>query len=198
MMEEFSADRTSEDEKLAEPLVEKAIQRDKDAYASLFDIHFDRIFRYIQHRVCNKSDSEDIAQEVFIKGWKAISKYKITGAPFITWLFAIANNLICDYFRSQKNKSVPLDENTTSGDEQADPLEIANDNLKNNNVRLAIWNLKEEKQKVILLRFLGGYSCREIARFLKKSEGAIRVIQLRALADLRKMLKKVHETEENE
>jgi RNA polymerase sigma-70 factor (ECF subfamily) len=48
--------------------------------------------------------------------------------------------------------------------------------------------LKGDKQKVIMMHFIDGFSYEEIARALKKSEGAVRVIQYRALNDLRKML----------
>ncbi len=62
-------------------------------------------------------------------------------------------------------------------------------------VKRAIFKLKKEKQKVILMRFIDGFSYAEIAKTLNKSEGAIRVIQHRALKELRQILTRSEQTE---
>ena len=170
-------------------LVQRAIERDKAAFATLYDNHVDQIYRHVYYRVYNQTDAEDITQEVFIRAWKAIGKYKKTGAPFVTWLIAIAHNLVIDHHRAKKNL-VPLDEVEYSRqNDEASPETIAETSFNVRYMRNAISELKEEKQKVILMRFIDGFSYGEIAKALNKSEGAIRVIQYRALNDLRHMLR---------
>ena len=169
-------------------LVQRAVDRDRAAFTALYDNCIDKVYRHVYYRVSNRIDAEDITQEVFIKAWKAIDKYKRTGAPFVAWLIAIAHNLIIDYYRAKKNFA-SLEEADARGQiDGANPEAMAEAMFKQNDVRDAISKLKEEKQKVILMRFIDGFSYREIANFMGKSEGAIRVIQYRALNDLRDML----------
>jgi len=54
------------------------------------------------YRVSNHDEAEDITQEAFVRAWKAIDKYKRTGAPFVSWIITIAGNLIIDHYRKQK------------------------------------------------------------------------------------------------
>ncbi|MCK4331119.1 MAG: sigma-70 family RNA polymerase sigma factor [Dehalococcoidia bacterium] len=169
-------------------LVQRAVQRDKAAFATLYDSHMYRVYRHVYYRVSNQIDAEDITQEVFIRAWKAINKYKKTGAPFVTWLLAIAHNLIVDHYRARKNL-VSLEEAEASNQTaEASPEAMAEASFNKGYVRHAVLRLKEEKQKVILMRFIDGLSYGEIAKVLNKSEGAVRVIQCRALNDLKHML----------
>jgi len=61
-------------------------------------------------------------------------------------------------------------------------------NFDNARIKKAVLRLNGDKQKVILMHFIDGLSYEEIAKTLTKSEGAIRVIQYRALSDLRSMV----------
>lgn len=169
-------------------LVQRAIECDRAAFAALYDKHVAQVYRHVYYRVPNRVDAEDITQEVFIRAWNAIGKYKRTGAPFIAWLITIAHNLIVDHYRARK-KLVSLEEaEACSQAPEASPEAMAEAMFSRNYVRDAISKLQGEKQKVILMRFIDGLSYEEIARALGKKEGAIRVIQYRALNDLRHML----------
>ncbi len=173
---------------LEAPLIERAIKRNPAAFTDLYDRYVDRVYRYVYYRVTSQSDSEDITQEVFVRAWKNIHKYQQRGRPFAAWLFAIARNLITDHYRNRKNL-VPLDDVANST--QVDGVDLqkeAEDSFDRTQVRSAVAKLKGDRQRVIRLRFIDGFSYEEIAQILKKSEGAIRVIQYRALQDLRRIL----------
>ena len=173
---------------LEDSLVKRAVQRDRVAFANLYDRYVDQVYKHVYYRVANQADAEDITQEVFIKAWKAINKYKRTGAPFVAWLIAIARNLIADHYRVRE-KLVSLDEVETIRDSaETGPEAMTEASLNKGYVRNAISKLKGDKQKVILMHFIDGFSYGEIAKVLNKSEGAVRVIQYRALNDLRSML----------
>ncbi len=171
-----------------ELLVHRAVKRDQDAFTGLYDKHVDRIYRYVYYRVADNSVVEDITQEVFIKAWKAIGDYKRTGAPFGAWLTRIAHNLVVDHYRTNKNHVRLEDVEGSMKCTAPDPADAAELDFDHERVRKAILRLQGEKQKVILMRFIDGFSYSEIAQALKKSEGAVRVIQYRALIDLRSML----------
>jgi RNA polymerase sigma-70 factor (ECF subfamily) len=93
-----------------------------------------------------------------------------------------------DYYRARK-KFVSLEEaKTSSENDETSPEAMTEASLNRSYIRDAISKLKGEKQRVILMRFIDGFSYGEIAQALNKSEGAVRVIQHRALNDLRRML----------
>jgi RNA polymerase sigma-70 factor (ECF subfamily) len=169
--------------------VERAIRREREAFAALHDCHLDRIYSYISFSLKNAPEAEDLTQEVFIRAWKNIHKYWVTGAPFITWLIAIARNMVADHFRARKKlNTVPLEDEQFSGAAEADPQNLTELRLEQQHLREVIGKLKGEKQQVIIMRFIVGMEYREIAQLLKKREGAIRVIQFRALKELRALL----------
>jgi len=169
-------------------LIQQAIEGKRAAFAALYDKCVGQVYRHVYYRVSSRSDAEDITQEVFIRAWKAIGRYKKTGAPFVAWLIVIAHNLIVDYYKTRK-KFVSLDETEVSSQsDETSPEAMTDASLNRSHIRSVISKLKKEKQKVILMRFIDGFSYAEIAKALNKSEGAVRVIQHRALNDLRHML----------
>jgi RNA polymerase sigma-70 factor, ECF subfamily len=168
-------------------LIEQALNRDPEAFTSLYELYVERVFRHVYYHLSDRSEAEDITQEVFVRAWKAISHYKNTGAPFMAWLITIARHLITDHFRSTK-RLVTLTDMGMIECEGADPEQIVADNLNRSFMRNAIMKLKGEKKDVILMRFIDGFTYEEIAKALNKSEGAVRVIQFRALKDLKQIL----------
>ena len=170
-------------------LVEQAAKHDRASFTALYERYVERVYRHVYYRVSNHADAEDITQEVFTRAWKAIGKYKRTGAPFAAWLITIAANLVADHYkRRQKMPVADVGYDNAPGDSASDPAGMAEASFNSALVKKAVQNLKGDKQKVIMMHFIDGFSYEEIAGTLKKSEGAIRVIQYRALTDLRKML----------
>ncbi len=178
-----------------EALVKRAVQRDRVAFTALYHNCVVQVYRHVHYRVSALADVEDITQEVFIRAWKAIDRYKFRGAPFAAWLITIARNLIADHYRAKKKLVSSERVEDFSNIAEVDPQVDAEVVLNQIYVRRAIFKLKKEKQKVILMRFIDGFSYAEIAKTLNKSEGAIRVIQYRALKELRQTLTRSERTE---
>ena len=86
----------------AESLVESAAGGDIQAFGRLYDIYVDRIYRHIYYRTSNVEDARDLTQEVFVKAWQGLPKYKRTKTPFLAWLFTISHNRVIDYYRTKK------------------------------------------------------------------------------------------------
>ena len=172
-------------------LVQQAIKRDRVAFTALYERCVDRVYRHVYYRVSSHADAEDITQEAFVKAWKSIDKYKRTGAPFVTWIITIAGNLVIDHYRKQA-KVIVTDEiyEVKPAEQVQDPAREAEVNFDNAIIKAAILKLKGDKQKVILMHFIDGLTYEEIAKTLKKSGGAFRVIQYRALGELRSLLKR--------
>ncbi len=167
--------------------IERAIAGDEHAFGALYDRHLDRVYRHIYYRVGNRADAEDLSQQVFLKAWQAIGRYRRTGAPFVAWLLTIAHNLVVSFYR--RKKEIPLlDLDPASRERWADPEAQLLDEYDRMAVRQAILRLRPEQQHVVTMRFMEQFDYATIAAALGKSEGNVRVIQHRALTDLRRQL----------
>jgi RNA polymerase sigma-70 factor (ECF subfamily) len=170
-------------------LVQKAIGHDAEAFGKLYDMHVDRVYRNIYYRVGNEADAEDLTQQVFLKAWQAIGKYKKMASPFVAWLMTISHNLVIDFYRTRKDRAY-LEAEVLADDSAPSPEREAEASIEQQRLRRAILQLGGDEQQVVMLRFIEGFEFAEIASLLKKREGNIRVILHRALAKLRNILEK--------
>ena len=185
-MREYS---TTDTQNEVDILVGRAKGGDADAFGRLYDMHVDRVYRHIYYRVGNVTDAEDLTQLVFIKAWQAIGRYKKTASPFLSWLIRISHNLVIDFYRSNKIRTYS-DLDIVASKPESSPEYQVEAQFDQQQIRRAILELPGDQQQVVLMRFIEGFSYSEIADSLGKSEGAVRVIQHRALARLRKILQK--------
>ena len=170
-----------------ESIVRRAKQHDQMALTQLYEENFDKIYRYIVLKIGEKTEAEDMTQQVFLKAFKNISTYKYQGLPFSSWLYRIAHNQIVDYFRKKsKRATVPLDESLAAGD--SDPSQEVELSLDIEDLSRATKRLSKAQQEVISLRFAGEFSIAQVARMMGKSEGAIKALQHSAIVSLRKVL----------
>ncbi len=168
-------------------LIEAASQGDGEAFAALYDRHLQRVYSYVYHWVREKSDAEDLTQQVFLRAWEAIGRYRNTGAPFIAWLVVIAHNQVMSFYR--KGRSEPLPERQElAANPHHNPEELALAYDSSLAIRKAILSLPPEQQQVIIMRFVEGFRHSQVGAVLGKSPGTIRIIQFRALAALRRAL----------
>jgi len=168
-------------------LVHRAQQGDKEAFAQLYESHFDKIYRYVALRIGNKTEAEDMTQQVFLNALRSISSFKWKGSPFSAWLFRIAHNLVVDYLRKGKKRATtPLDESRVSIERS--PQLVAEHTLEIEQLILATKQLTTSQREVISLRFAGELSVAEVARVMGKSEGAVKALQHSAILALRKAM----------
>jgi RNA polymerase sigma-70 factor, ECF subfamily len=168
-------------------VLEHAIDGDEQAFGVLYDMYINRIYRHVYYRTGSTEDSQDITQEVFIRAFKALSKYKKTNTPFIGWLMRISHNLIIDHYRKKKDH-LPLDNELAFSSPDTSPESLAEIGFNQQMVRKTILKLPKDYQQVILMYFIEGFSYPEIAATLGKKEGAIRVTIYRALKKMRDIL----------
>ncbi len=175
-----------------EKLIKKAQKGEKEAFGLLYDKYIDQIYRFVYLKTNNKQDSEDLSQQIFLNAWENIKNYQPKGFPFSSWLYKIARNLIVDYYRTKK---VNLDLEDASEKEydffSKGDLELdLETKIEIEKVKKVILQLPSEQQNLIIMKFIEELSNKEIAQILNKSEGAIRVLQHRALKQLKKILEK--------
>ena len=168
-------------------LVQRAQRGDKEAFAQLYEVHFDKIYRYVILRVGNKAEAEDMTQQVFVKAFESINSFRWKGIPFSAWLYRIAHNLVVDHIRREKKRpTVPLEESLVVGD--SEPHTEVERKLDIERMVSATWQLTEAQREVISLRFAAGLPIAEVAKTVGKSEGAVKALQHSAIAALRKIL----------
>ena len=170
-----------------ESLVRRAQHRDQEAFAQLYEEHFDKIYRYVTLKIGNETEAEDMTQQVFLNALKSISSFKWKGIPFSAWLFRIAHNQVVDYLRSKKRTTVPLDESLVSNDNN--PQLLTEQKLDIEQLILATEKLTEAQRDVISLRFAGELSIAQVAKAMGKSQGAVKALQHSAIVALRKTLR---------
>src|SRR5262249_37335023 len=169
-------------------LVERACRGDADAFGRLYELHLDRIYRYVYYRVGSSNEAEDLTEHVFLKAWEAIGRYESRGLPFAAWLYRMAHNAVIDHYRARR-PTASLDETFDLEDERQNPVASAEALFDREELKAAIQRLNQDQQTVIILRFTEGLSHAEVGRILGKSEGAVRVIQHRALGVMARFLK---------
>lgn len=167
-------------------LVRKASKGDEIAFAELYELYFEKIYRFVYFRVSHKEVAEDLTAETFIKAWRRLKEIEAASA-FNAWLYQIARNSVIDYYRSRKSSVdlVSLENVLEYEDNIIDRTDLA---FKQKDFLLALKKLTSDQQLVIKLKFLDELDNQEIARLLDKSEGTVRVIQHRAVNELKKLL----------
>lgn len=171
-------------------LVKRATSGDFEAFGELYSIYLDRIYRYVFYQVKDKMTAEDVTEEVFLKAWKAIGSCKGKELTFSPWLYRIAHNHIIDYLRSRQKylskKYSATEVGNIAGAGGPEPEMEAK--LEWQELLETISCLPQNQKQVVLLKFTEGLDNREISHIMGKSQGAIRVLQMRALATLRRRL----------
>lgn len=161
-----------------ERLLVEAAQRDPRCFAELYELHFHRVYAYAVTRLHDRDAAEDVTSTVFHQALAKIKTYEWRGVPFATWLFRIAANTIAD-----RRKRGARD----SGD--AVPDELEDNRAENAEHRAVLFELVEglpaDQRRVVVMRFVEEKSIREIAKEIRKTEGAVKQLQFRALQKLR-------------
>ena len=182
--QEASKPRNCDDNEIR-ALVECAGAGDVEAFGELYSFYLDRIYRYVKYQVRNKEAAEDLTEEIFIKAWRGLGKYRWDGYPFSAWLYRIARNHVVDYFRTNRQyQNVEME--LLPGD--SDPEKEVELKQMEQLLASAISYLPEQQRQVIVLKFIEGMDNREIEQIMGMRQGAIRVMQMRALATLRQKL----------
>jgi RNA polymerase sigma-70 factor, ECF subfamily len=170
-------------------LVLRAQEQNKEAFAELYEAYFDKIYRYIVMKIGDRTEAEDMTQQVFLKAMKSLPDYKRTNAPFSAWLYRIAHNQTVDHFRkSSRQQSCELTEEITPSDPSENPERQTELKMDLEHLVAAAKKLTKAQRDVITLRFTSDLPIAEVARIMGKSEGAVKALQHSAVASLKRIM----------
>ncbi len=161
---------------------------DANALAQIYELYYDRIYRFCVHRLYNKSTAEDITSSVFLTVAGTIRDFQgCTERDFRCWLYAIAANQANAYIRKTSRRRRLL-ENALAVRRAVESDTAEWSELDWPTLYAAILALKPEHQTIITLRFFDGMDYDEIARVIDAKPGTVRVTLHRILRRLRDAL----------
>jgi RNA polymerase sigma-70 factor (ECF subfamily) len=171
-------------------LVRKAQQRDNEAFAELYEAYFDKIYRYILLKTGDRTEAEDMTQQVFLNALKSLPSFRWKDVPFSAWLYRIAHNQVVDRFRKAgRQQSCELTDEITPADPNENPEHHTELKSDIEHLVKATRRLTRAQQEVIALRFSSDLPITEVARLMGKSEGAVKALQHSAVVAMRKMMR---------
>jgi RNA polymerase sigma-70 factor (ECF subfamily) len=170
---------------------------DRDAFGLLYERHVTAIYRYVYYRVGGMEDAEDLTARVFARALKHVHNYNDRGVPFTAWLYRIAHNVVANFHRdNSRHPAVPLDEvdelrshvHESQDADDGDQDQRIDSQRERERLLRAIRLLPEERQHLVVLKFVEQMQNAEIGQIMNRSEGAIKSLYHRTLLQLREIM----------
>jgi RNA polymerase sigma-70 factor (ECF subfamily) len=160
---------------------------DMQAITRVHDRYYPEVFRFARYRLDDEVAAQDIAGEVFVRLLEAVHAGRGPQTNLRGWLFSTTHNMINDHYRRvYRRPTGEISELLRA--EDADPVQTIERMDEQQKLHAALSRLTGEQQQVITLRFGGSYSLEETALLMGKNANAIKALQFRALAALRRLL----------
>jgi len=170
-------------------LVQRACS-DPDAFAQLYLMHYDNVFRYCVRRLFDRHSAEDVTSTVFFKVMHNLGSFNGTAIDFRSWLLRIATNAVNDHLRDARRRTEAIGRVLKDSRSQSDLAIGCDQELLERKIMLkqALLSLKPKYQTVITLRFFESMKLTEIAACMGKKPSTVRCWLSRATAKLRNKL----------
>ena len=168
----------------------------RDAFGVLYQRHVSAIYRYTYYRVGNHDDAEDLTAKAFIRALKHVHNYNDRGLPFTAWLYRIAHNVVANFHRdNSRHPAVPFEDmdlpagnDFIAGAHHDDTDHKIDASSERAQLLRAMRQLPQERQHLVVLKFVEQKQNSEIGLIMNRSEGAIKSLYHRTLLQLREIL----------
>jgi RNA polymerase sigma-70 factor (ECF subfamily) len=159
---------------------------DVEAFGLLYERHVRRIYNYIYYRTGNHHDAEDLTARVFQRALRHVGNFEDKGVPFSAWLYRIAHNLVANWHRDRSRRpTVPLEDHLLPPGSGPYPEAAAVASEEQRFLMEAVRRLPEDRQQLLILKFVERLSNAEIGVIMGRTEGAIKSLYHRTLNTLR-------------
>ena len=166
-------------------------KRKPEAFGQLYKTYVDRIYHYHYRHTSNRADAEDLTSRTFYRALRSLDSYRSTGAPFQSWLYRIAHNLVVNWYRDHKahlmvsiDTEVPL---PLHSDELPPEAWVSTSERRQRLVEI-IDALPEDRKTLVILKFVDHMTNAEIAEVMGRTEGAIKSLYHRTLVSLKRRM----------
>ena len=157
-----------------------------EAFGELYQRYVTKIYNYTYYRVGDQEEAEDLTARTFFRALRKIGSYEDRGLPFSAWLYRIAHNLVANWHRSKsRRKSVQLDDLITATGDHASPGLMAEKQETREELLEVIKELPEDRQQLIILKFVERMPNAKIGEVMGRSESSIKSLYHRTLKTLR-------------
>ena len=168
-------------------LLYKARALDEDALSEIHERYYTPIYRYIAFRISDTQTVEDLTSEVFLRLLRAIREKNAPQNTLRGWLYGVASRVVKEHYRSTKRMNLaPLEDEMMSKEDRLE--EQVQNKLIWEKMQAVMEELSDDQQNVLAMRFGFGMRIREVAQALGKSEGSIKMLQVRAITALSQKL----------
>ena len=169
-------------------IMRRARDGEESALTAIYEQCQGPVYRYIFYRVASTALAEELTADVFVRMVDRMHTFREQGRPVLAWLYTIARNLVIDHQRRHgQGAPLPLDDGMPAA-EDFQPSRVAETGEVRARLQAALAMLTETQRQVILLKFIEARTNAEVAAMLGKDEGAIKSLQHRALAAMRRHL----------
>ena len=177
-------------------LVRRAQDGDVDAFGLLVERHQDYVYNSVFHLVGDEKDTEDLAQEVFVRAFDHLDGFE-GRSKFSTWVYGIMLNTVRSHWRRSKRRNMLSLERAREDETRPDIAPAAETDgplratLRGEDVaavRSAIAELSENLREIIVLRDIRGMAYAELASVLDVPEGTVKSRLYRARQELKQLL----------
>ncbi|WP_121614204.1 sigma-70 family RNA polymerase sigma factor [Mesobacillus foraminis] len=168
-----------------QPVIERMLSGNKQAYGDLYELTIQDVYRTVHFLIEDKSDADDLVQDIYIQVWKSIGKYK-SDRQFKPWLMGIVMKQVKAY-RRKRWMSYRVVKKVQEL-EQVTVLDFSNEivnKITNQQLVHLVNELPYKLKQVIILRYLNGYSQEEVATILEIPLGTVKSRINSALKKLR-------------
>jgi len=160
----------------------------KKIFTQIYDDYVDKIYRFIFFKVNSEEIAQDLCSETFLRGWQSFNKKEEIKNPQ-AFLYQIARNLVVDHYREKGRTQIVQADYVSITDPTQDLEEQALSRSDLDTIKLALTDLKDNYQELVVWHYIDDLSISEISKMLKKPEATVRVTLHRALKSLRNNLK---------
>ncbi|MDD2731862.1 MAG: RNA polymerase sigma factor [Candidatus Pacebacteria bacterium] len=167
----------------------------QEDFSKIYDDNVEKIYRFIFIKVNYQDITEDLTSETFTRCWKIFKENPQRISNIKAFLYQVARNLVTDYYREKGKAQIISADYLPVSDPDTDLEEKALLNSDFDKIRIALTNINDDYQNVIIWHYLDELSIPEISGLIHKSEGAVRVMLSRALKSLKKELEKSQKAE---
>lgn len=173
-------------------LIKELKDGDNDGFRYVYEKYKEKIFSYIFYKIKNKSEAEDLVQEVFTKVYKNIGLYDETQGTFYNFLLCNANQIIAEYSRKNISREQKVDKVQIDYDMASDDSAFAvYDKFEGEyNIEELLNELPPDQREVFILVCIKHMSYKDAERLLNKSDLSVKSLLFRARSNLKKKIAK--------